>query len=683
MIRFRSGRPEKMGGWVKALSVFFKGVARAAHNWTLLNSKNCLALGTHKKFYIEEAGNLNDITPIRFTDTDNDTITSGAAGTNVHTYTTSVAHGALVGDYFTISGATDVDGICASTYTNPFTTQASGSNLITVNTVVPHFAAAGDTVTFSGTTGFDGIPSGNFNTSLVILEVLSSTSYIVTVATTATTGYVNGGGTVTATYLARLNKEFVVLSTPTTTTLTFQTDTNCTTGAVTGGGAAVTAKFQVSVGYSINIVGGGWGAGTWSRLTWSSPVTNTVSGISMRMWSIDNYGEDLVFCQREGAIFYWDATNGLNTRAVYLSSLGGASDVPDAATTVIVTEERHVVAIGCTDRVTDIFDPLLIRWSNQEDPANWTPAVTNTSGAQRIPMGSFVHTALETRQEILIWTDHSLHSLIYTGPPYTFSLQTIAENTDIIGPNAAVNINNITYWMGRERFWIYTGRVENLPCDVQRYVYSNINLNQAAQVYGQADDSFTEVKWFYCSADSNIVNRFVCYNYSDQIWTYGAIGRTTWTQCPGRNAYPYATDGGYDIDDGVLYVHEYGYDDGSTNTPTPIHAYIESTDFDLLEGDRIAFADRIIPDVTFDRSTSDAPSLTISIQAKKFPGDPIQTEDDRTITKTFSGTVDQFTRQVWARLRGRSLRIRFDSTDIGTCFLIGTTRINVRTDGRQ
>jgi hypothetical protein len=682
-VRFRSGRPEKIGGWEKANETAMKGVCRVVMDWSLLSGKNCLAIGTNKKFYIEESGAIYDITPVRLTDTAANTITSGAAGTNVHTYTTSVAHNAEVGDFVTISGAANVDGICSDSYTNPFTTLAAGSPLVRVNTPAPHYAAVGDVVTFSGATGFDGILAGAFNTSLTIAEVTSPTSYTVAVATNATAGFVNGGGSVTAVYLKRLNREFEILSTPTGTTFTFRTDTNCVTGGVTGGGAAVTARFQISIGFSINITGGGWGTGTWSRGTWSSALTSSVSGISMRIWSVDNYGEDLIFCTRDGPLYYWDATSGLSTRGVLLSSLGGASDVPTQTSIVRVTDDRHVLAIGTTNRITTAFDPLLIRWSDQEDALNWTPGVTNTSGAQRIPMGSYVVAAITSRQETLIWTDHSLHSLQFTGPPFTFSLQTLAENVDIAGPNAAVNINNVTYWMGNNRFWVYSGRVQNLPCTVQRFVFDDLNLQQLPQVYATTNDGFTEVTWFYCSASSDKIDRYVTFNYEDSLWYYGTLERSAMLQCSGRSGAIYGTGGGYDADDCFLYVHEVGYDDGETNPPSPIASYIESADFGIGDGDKLMFVDRIIPDLTFTRSTASDPAVDIEVQAKKFPGQAIQSQDSRNVVKVVAASVDRFTNQVWARLRGREMRLKISSTGLGVSWILGATRMNVRPDGKQ
>lgn len=681
-VRFRSGFPEKIGGWIRATANTFKGVARILMNWTLLDSTDCLAVGTSKKFYIEQSGVFYDITPVRFTDTNTDPITTGSAGTNIHTYTTSSPHTALAGDFVIFSSAVDVDGVCADSYTDPFKTEAVGSDIIHVTTPTPHYALAGDIVTFSGTTGYAGIPDGDFNTSLTIIEVTSDTEYIVRVATPATDPYIVGGGSVTATYLSRLNREFEIIEILTPTSFTFRTDSICTAGGVTGGGT-ITAKFLVNVGSTINITGGGWGAGVWSRNTWSSPVTGQVSNISMRLWSVDNFGEDLIYCTRDGNIYYWDATSGLSTRGVRLDTLPGASDVPDQASIVLVTDERHVVAVGATDRNTAAFDPLLIRWSSQEDAVDWTPTLNNTAGSQRIPMGSYVMAALASRQETLIWTDHSLHSLQYTGAPYVFGLQTLAENIDIIGPNAAANVNNVTYWMGKTRFWVYSGRVQSLNCTVQRYVFEDLNVDQAPQIYATTNDNFTEVTWFYCSKDSVTLDKYVTYNYGDDLWTFGTIDRTAMVQCKGRGGFPYAAAGGYTSDEGILYVHDVGYDDGSTNPPSPIEAYIESADLDIQDGDKLIFADRIIPDVTFSRSTSDAPSVTLTLETKKFPGQDIISSDSRIVTKTITATVDQFTKQVWARLRGRQLRLKVSSDTLGTCWLLGSVRINMRPDGRQ
>lgn len=680
-IRFRSGRPEVIGGWELATNNYYKGVCRVMMNWTLLDGSDCIAMGTHKKFYIETSGVFNDITPIRYTDVNNDPITSGAASTAIHTYTTSVAHGAAVGDYVTFSNiAADVDGICSDTYTNPFVTTATGSSFVRVLTGDPHYAEVGDEVTFSGASTVDGILDTTLNDTHTIVEVVSATEYIFDAGTNATAGYTTGGGAVTALYLGRLNREFEVLSVPSDTTFTFSTNTTCTAGAVTGGGASISAAFQISIGFSFNITGGGWGAGTWSRLTWGSPVESIVSGISMRIWSVDNYGESLVFCTRDGPMYYWDATGGLTTRGVLLSSIAGATDVPGQNSIVRVTSDRHVLAIGTTDRITTVFDPLLIRWSSQENYLDWTPRPDNTAGDLRIPAGSYVMAALTTRQETLVWTDHSLHSVQFQGPPFIFGIQTVAENTNIIGPNAAVNVNNVTYWMGRDRFWVYSGRMEALPCSVQRYVFGRINNAQAAQVYAAVNDAFTEVTWFYPSEDATDNDSYVTYNYGENVWTYGSLPRTAWVMCPGRNNLPYACTAG-DDDDGILLIHEVGYSDGSVNPPVPYFAYIESADVDIEDGDKLVLMDRVVPDITFDRSTADDPSVTVQFTGKKFPGEPTQSIGSGGVVKT--ATVDEYTRQFWVRIRARQLRVRVFSNAVGVCWMLGALRANIRLDGKQ
>jgi hypothetical protein len=452
------------------------------------------------------------------------------------------------------------------------------------------------------------------------------------------------------------------------------------TGAVTGGGTGVIAEFQVSIGFSFNIIGGGWGAGPWSRLTWGSPVEASVSGISMRIWSVDNYGEDIVFCTRDGPLYLWEASDGFDTRGKLIAALPGASDVPGQTSIVRVTEDRHVLAIGATDRITGEFDPLLLRWSNQEDYLDWTPRKDNTAGDLRIPMGSYVVAAIVSRQETLVWTDHSLHSVQFLGPPFVFGIQTVAENTNIVGPNAAVNVNNVTYWMGRDRFWVYSGRVQSMECTVQRYIFDRLNATQAAQVYAAVNDAFTEVTWFYPSGDSTENDSYVTYNYGENVWTYGTLSRTAWVMCPGRSNLPYAASGGL-ADDGRLFVHEVGYSDGSTNPPSAYNAYIESADFDIGDGDRMMFLDRVLPDVSFTRSTADAPQLTIQFTGKKFPGEPVQSVGQGGITK--AATVDEYTRQFWIRMRIRQLKMRVSSFNTGVSWILGAIRANIRQDGRQ
>jgi hypothetical protein len=686
-VRFRNGRPEKIGGWVKATQDSFLGVVRVMHNWTTLSGKDCIAIGTSKKFYVENSGAMYNITPVIYTEVPaaNDPIETGAAGTFIHTLTTANPHGASIGDTLILRGITeDCDGLVVDTYTNPFTTGLVGSKVVTVNTVTAHFASVGDDVVFSGGTGFAGIPTGDFTGTYTVLEVVSSTSYKISLPTACTSGGTTGGGSITAKYFKRINRRFEILSVPTASSLTFATDKPSTTGAQDVGGATCEIYIEAESGFAYNTFGGGWGSSYWSRGPWGSGIVSPISGISLRIWSVDNYGEDLIFCRRDGSLFYWDASVGFeDNNAVLVETIAGANAVPSQVSIVRVTEDRHVLAIGATNRLSGIFDPLLVRWSSQENYLEWEPSITTTAGALRIPLGSYVVAAQQARQETLVWTNRSLHSIQFVGPPYTFGIQTLAENVNIAGPNATVNANNVTYWMGVNKFWMYTGRVESMPCTVQRFVFDNINFNQLPQTYAFSNPLFSEITWFYCDKTSQEINRYVTYNYEQKIWTVGSMARTAMVFCAARNGLPYGASGGYTNDDGALYVHETGYDDGSTSPASPITAYIESADFGIDSGNKIMFADRVIPDVTFARSTVDDPTIDVTIQAKKFPGQDVQTQDARTVAKSVTATVDQFTNQVWARLRGREMRLRFSSTGLGVSWLLGTIRVNLRNDGRQ
>ena len=679
-VRFRHGNPESVGGWLQYTTNTFVGVADAALNWVLLNGFDCLAVGTNAKMYIEYSGIFYDITPIRYTDTKTNPITTnnGVVGSGTtQLYTTSAAHGAGIGDYVNISNIlTDVDGICTDTLTNPFSTQAIGSPNVIVNTSLPHYASVGQTVTFSGASAVGGIIAANLNISATVLQVNSPTQYVFAAAANATS-VATGGGTVTALYLSRLNGSFAITGVPTATQFTFSTVKACTTGNVNGGGTGVVAAFQISIGFAYNIVGGGWSSGYWSRNSWSSAFNQSVDGISMRIWTMDHYGQDLVYAQRQGALYYWSAAGGFGTPGTLVSAMPSANNVPAQVGIVKVTDERHVLAIGSTDTLgSGAYDPLLISWCDQQTIVNWYPAITNTAGSIRIPLGSYAVAAVEARQETLIWTNRSLHSLQFIGPPYTFDLQTVAANITICGPNAAINVNDTVYWMGVNSFWLYNGSTQVIPCTVRRYVFENLNMQQLSQVYAWVNVEFNEVTWQYPSMASNFVDSYVTYNYLDSVWTIGTTTRNTMTFCSGRGGLPY----GMDVT-GIPYQHEVGYSDGSTNPPQMINSYITSADFAVQEGDRLIFGDRVIPDMTFDRSTSANPQVLMTWEAKKFAGDAVAQTDVRSVIKT--ATVDQYTPEVWIRLRGRQFRLQISTSANGTCWLLGAVRINVRKDGTQ
>lgn len=589
-VRFRSGTPEKMGGWVKYTTTPFAGVCRALFNWVDLDNDNIMAIGTNVKLYGERGGGVFDITPITDTETVANPIWTTNGSTTVRVDFT--AHTANVGDYIIISGV-------------------------------------------SGSVG--GIPS------------------------------------------SELNAEFIVTATPSANYFYVQTTTAATSTVNGGGGAAVTVDLLLPIGPAYAVSGGGWGAGGWGRGGWGSGVsTSATSANQIRLWSFDNFGENLLANPRGLEIYYWEPSNGYSSanRATPLSAMVGASDTPLNCNVVISTDERHVVAFGTNPLGETYQDPLLIRWSDQEDPAMWTPTATNSSGDIRVPLGSYIVGVQQTRQETLVFTERSLHSLQYIGAPYVFSLQTLSDNVSLIGPNAAISVNNVTYWMGSDKFYAYSGRVETLPCSLRRYVYSDLNMDQSYQTTVGLNEQFGEIMWFYCSKNSVVIDKYVVYNYLENIWYYGEIGRTCWLDSHTRGA-PFAT-----AYDGYMYQQEYQCDDGSTNPPSPIVAYIESADFDIDDGDKFSFIKRIIPDITFQNSTSETPSVDYTLSARNFPGATFDQSNTRSVTAV-TNQIDQYTNQVWTRIRGRQAAIRIESTGLGVMWQVGATRLDIRPDGRR
>lgn len=589
-VRFRSGTPEKMGGWQKYTTTPFLGVCRALFNWVDLDNDNIMVLGTNVKLYGERGGAIFDITPVVNTETVANPIWTTTGSTTVRV--DFVNHGVNVGDYIIISGvSSSVGGISQS----------------------------------------------------------------------------------------ELNAEFIVASIPSANYFTIQTTTAATSTVSGGGGASVTVDILLPTGQEYAVSGTGWGAGTWGRSTWGSGVsTSATSANQIRLWNFDNFGENLLANPRGGEIYYWEPSNGYSSvnRATPLSALVGASDTPLYCNVVSSTDERHVVAFGTNAVGATEQDPLLIRWSDQEDPAMWTPTATNSAGDIRVPLGSYIVGVQQTRQESLIFTDASLHSLQYIGAPYVFSLQTLSTNTSLIGPNAAVTINNVTYWMGADKFYAYSGRVETLPCSLRRYVFSDIDMNQAYQTTVGLNEQYGEIMWFYCSKNSIVIDKYVIYNYLENIWYYGSIGRTAWLDSHTRGA-PYAT-----AYDGYLYQQEFECDDGSTNPPSAIPAYIESADFDIDDGDKFSFIKRIIPDITFQNSTTAAPSVMYTLKARNFPGTTFDESNSRAVTAV-SNEIDQYTTQVWTRVRGRQAAIRIESINAGVMWQLGSTRFDIRPDGRR
>ena len=522
-----------------------------------------------------------------------------------------------------------------ATLTDPFQTQAAGSGVLIV-TDVAHGCYAGDFVTFSGATAVSGITTGQINKEHQVLAILTTDTYTVNTGGSAAAGGVTGGGTVTASY-------------------------------------------QINTGLDTSVYGTGWGAGVWGGSGWGSPSTTTIPGTQLRIWSQDNFGEDLLMAVHDGGLYYWDTSAGLSTRAVTLASLAGANSTPTVVKQVIVSErDRHTIVFGCDPESTPgVQDPLVIRFSSQESLTDWETRADNTAGELRLGSGSEIIGAVQTKQQVVVFTDVSIHAMQYIGPPYTFGVQEISSGVSIMGPNAMVAVGDVVFWMGKGEFYVYSGSVAQIPCNVKEYIFGTLNINQALKINAGHNSSYSEVWWFYPSTGSAENDSYVVYNYDQQIWYYGSMPRTAWVD-RGVLGYPLAASA-----DNYLYYQESGFNDGSNNPPTALSPYIESSVIDIGEGDQFMFATRVIPDLTFRNSTAANPSATFTIKARNFPGDNFISSDANAVTKTASVPVEQFTDQVFIRLRGRSMSIRIESSQTNTSWRLGDPRLDVRTDGRR
>jgi hypothetical protein len=677
-IRFRQGTPEKIGGWVRISANVFLGVCRALWNWATLSGQNLMGVGTNLKYYIEQGGTYNDITPIR-----------------TRNYTTSLS--------------------------NPFDT-TNTSTAVTVNDTA-HGAQTGDLVYFTGASTTGGIPAAELNTRHVITSITNANAYVITVTTAATSTVTGGGGTVgveyfintyalgsnpfattngspvvvvTATSHGALNNDFVTFSgatalagltlngeyqitflTNNSYSITASSNANATT---TGGGSSVLASYQINTGPAIQAPVTGWGASFWGSGTWG---VGTSSLDSLRLWSANNFGEDLVYGPRGGNIYYWDATAGVTTRGVAIETLPGATDPPIIQNFIFVSDTyRFVICFGCNDVLSATQDPMLIRWSDQESVVNWSPAATNQAGSIRLSHGSEIISALQTRQEIVVWTDTSLYSLQYLGAPLVWGSQLMGDNLSIMGPNAAAIGSGIVFWMGKDKFYAYSGRVETLNCDLRRYVFSDINLSQNQQVFAGTNEGFNEIWWFYCSSNSTTINRYVVYNYAEKVWHYGTMARTAWIDVSLRD-YPQAATYSYN-----LVNHELGNDDNETGTPVAINSYIESSEFDIQDGHNLGFVYRILPDITFEGSSTSSPQVTMTLIPMMNSGSgynnpqSVSGNSSATVARTSTSVIEQFTGQVYVRVRGRQMIFKIESTDLGSAWQLGAPRIDIRPDGR-
>ena len=685
-IRFRSGYPEKIGGWqrdggaiyptvptttlvatsgtttaIAPTTGVYWGIAKALWNWINLTGYNLLAVGTNLKYYIQNSsgGAYNDITPIRLTNT-----------------------------------------ATANAFTTNTTTNSGGYTTITV-TDAGNGVQAGDFVDISSVSGaVNGVTATQLTGEFRVVTYVSSSQYTISVAGTATS---DGTPAVSATF-----------------------------------------NYQLTTGSTTFTYGTGWGAGGWSGVTtgysstgWGSPAPAGLGiGVQLRLWSQSNYGEDLIFNPRGGAMYYWANNASPNTYdrgqiikvgtsvTTKTGSFTPDATCPSVANFVLVSDSsRFTFAFGCNDPTgvyaTTAQDPMQIRWSDQNTVATWTPSITNQAGSVRLSHGSSIVTAIQTRQEVLVITDAAIYSLQYLGAPYVWGNQLLADNISIVSPNAAAVVNNVTYWMGADKFYMYSGRVETLPCALRQYIYGNINLTEAFQVHCGTNEGYNEIWWFYPSqtgttstgdngtgtagSPNSVIDRYVIYNHLERTWYYGTLNgtnvrpRTAWLDSPLR-AEPTAAIG-YTANNssgqpasytyGAIVYHETTVDNNETSTPVAIDSYVQSSDFDIGDGHNFGFVWRLIPDLTFDGSTSSAPVAYFTVRPRQNPGANYGSSDDPSVASaqsyaaTTTYNVQQFTQQVYVRIRGRQMAFKIESVDLGTQWQLGAPRIDVRPDGRR
>ena len=775
-IRFRSGFPEKIGGWSRFSNNTYKGAARTLWQWFDLNSNNYIGVGTNLKYYVEFGGLYTDITPIYATSTLVNKL-STVNGSNVITVT-DTGYQPNIGDYVVLSGASTIGGV--------------SSTLINTEQLVLSVNLINDTWTFT--------TSANATSTVNLSGGTVTAAYEVPVGLNV---YSYGTGWGTSPWGGAITPVIAILTNPFTTATSSGTITVAQTahGLVTGnyvnfanasdvGGvaaSALNATFQITYinanSYSITLASGllatstTTGGGTVTVIDqstsygWGTDFTGSTSlGTQLRLWTADNFGEYLFIAPRGGAIYYWIPNGaypgGANTRAQSLSTQATAAGysgtyVPTQTYQIVSSAiQEFIIAFGSNSYVpgtpTSPFNPLLVRWSDQANPYEWVPSITNQSGEFALTNGSFIMGARATRQEILVWTDSALYSMQYIGAPYVWSFNILMDNISVISPNCMVTVNNVTYWMGNEKFYMYSGRVETLPCALRQYIFSDIDKTQAYQIFAGSNEGYNEVWWFYCSSGTNVINKYVIYNYLDRVWYYGSMERTAWLDSgtlknPVAAYYiPSATFTGsiagntlivtnvtsgvigldvtitgsgvsgntiitgfgtgtggvgtYNVnnnqtvasttiiasgDVGYLLNHESGVDDSAGEQTRAIDSYVQSSDFDIGDGDNFGFVWRILPDINFNGSNVNNPYATMTVKPRQNSGTAYGTADNPQVissdnyTIKSQYTIQQFTGQVYTRLRGRQMAFRIESNSVGVTWQLGMPRIDIRPDGRR
>lgn len=600
-IRFQKGFPEKIGGWQKRSFESYLGTCRSLHPWVTLAQDQLIGVGTHLKFYIEQGGAFNDITPLRTT-TAAGAVTFAATAGSARLVVTNTAHGAVLNDFVTFSGAVSLGG---------------------------------------------NITADVLNQEYQIAEIIDANSYYIDARLPAPISEITENGELVPTLVTANASD------------------------VGNGGASVVGAYQITVGLDTQVGGAGWGAGGWSRAGWGDPGVDPVVQNTLRLWTQDNFGEDLLFNVRNGGIYYWDATNGLGTRGVNITSLAGSNLAPTIAKQVLVSDrDRHVIAFGCDSQSNPgVQDPLLIRFSDQENVLDWESTATNTAGDLRLGSGSEIITAIETRQQVLIFTDTTLYAMQYLGPPFTFGVNAISEQITIMSPNSVAAVNDQVFWMGESEFYVYTGAVQRLPCTVRDYVFQNLNAFQREKVVSGVNTEHAEVWWFYPSLYSDVLDSYVIYNYLENTWYYGTFGRTYWMD-RGIFDYPIAAN-----DDGFLYYHEVGFDDGTFNPATPIDAFVQSSPIDIGDGEQFVYISRMLPDVQFKDSVNVAPTVNFDISVRNFP--------QGTYVQTAAVDFTDGDEIKYLRLRGRQFSMRVSSNELGVTWRLGSPRLDTKPDGRR
>jgi hypothetical protein len=793
-VRFRSGFPEKIGGWAQVNPNQFLGHARSLWTWADISGNIFIGLGTQLKYYIYQGGTYNDITPIYYPTSGSDTLTNPFTTTNASSIVTVTDgnYSPNIGDYVIFSGATAVGGLTLNGEYKITNIISATQYQITAASNASSGATGGGTVTaqyeypvgldiYTFGNGYGTGPYGGVATPVTVTLgtnpfAITSGSGTITVTQTAhglsTGNFVSfTGATAVGNIPATVFNDTFPITVTDTNTYTILTPGNNTSNSnagtillasstTSGGGSSVIALIQ---------------SGTRG---WSTAYTGTVTtGTQLRLWSNDNFGQDLVIAPRGGGIYYWQDINGVGTRAQSLVSLANTAGFTGSAiptiTYQIITSavQEFIIAFGAQPYpLTGAanFNPMCVRWSDQANAYQWVPSVTNQAGDYILTNGSYIVGARSTRQEILIWTDSALYSMQYVGAPYVWGFQLLMDNISTVSPNCMVTVNNVTYWMGENKFYIYTGTVQTLPCSVRQYVFQNINQYQNYQIFAGANEQFNEVWWFYCSITgptgtgtvtnpNTIVDSYVIYNYLERTWSIGQMSRTAWFQT-GINQYPIAAcyytncvckgsisgttltvsavpaigalavgqtitgtgiapnttitailtgSGGvgtYTVTpsqtvastpiiatsgNGVLVNHENGTDDNSTAATLPIDAFVQSSDFEIGEGHNFGFVWRILPDVNFNGSNTSQPLVTMTVKPRQNSGSAYGVADNPQVLSANNYAaqseydIQQFTGQVYTRLRGRQMSFRIESNTVGTSWQLGIPRIDIRPDGRR